>query len=170
MGKGQAVIDHLAAYGWAFVVFLVIIGALTWTGVLSPSRFLPSKCQSNEYDINCIDQASKIGASKVLLPLKNTQTNAMRIWDASHDGFSPTSSLCTISGELQIYKDETYFEIGPGGYELGGNQPFNLVVSVIGPENVMNCDLKFFYTGDKSRGGFDFPATVHFRASDRAQK
>ena len=43
-GKSQAAMEFLMTYGWAILVVLVAIGALAYFGVLSPDRFLPSKC------------------------------------------------------------------------------------------------------------------------------
>ena len=43
--KSQAAMEFLMTYGWAILVVLVAIGALAYFGVLSPDRFLPSKCQ-----------------------------------------------------------------------------------------------------------------------------
>ena len=42
--KSQAAMEFLLTYGWAILVVLVAIGALSYFGVLSPDRFLPSKC------------------------------------------------------------------------------------------------------------------------------
>jgi hypothetical protein len=44
MKKGQAAMEFLMTYGWAILVVLVAIGALTYFGVLSPDKFLPEKC------------------------------------------------------------------------------------------------------------------------------
>jgi hypothetical protein len=44
MRKGQAAMEFLMTYGWAILVVLAAIGALAYFGVLSPDRFLPSKC------------------------------------------------------------------------------------------------------------------------------
>ena len=44
MKKSQAAMEFLMTYGWAILVVLVAIGALAYFGVLSPDRFLPSKC------------------------------------------------------------------------------------------------------------------------------
>ena len=43
--KSQAAMEFLMTYGWAILVVLVAIGALAYFGVLSPDKFLPSKCQ-----------------------------------------------------------------------------------------------------------------------------
>ncbi|MBI3036442.1 hypothetical protein HYY73_01620 [Candidatus Woesearchaeota archaeon] len=42
--KGQAAMEFLMTYGWAILVVLVVIGALSYFGVLSPSTLLPEKC------------------------------------------------------------------------------------------------------------------------------
>ena len=43
--RGQAALEFLTTYGWAFLVILVMIGALAYFGVLDPTRFLPQRCQ-----------------------------------------------------------------------------------------------------------------------------
>jgi len=43
--RGQAALEFLTTYGWAFLVILVMIGALAYFGVLNPTRFLPNRCQ-----------------------------------------------------------------------------------------------------------------------------
>ena len=42
--KSQAALEFIMTYGWAILVVLVAIVALASFGVLSPDRFLPSKC------------------------------------------------------------------------------------------------------------------------------
>lgn len=44
MRRGQAALEFLTTYGWAFLVILVMIGALAYFGILSPDRFLPERC------------------------------------------------------------------------------------------------------------------------------
>jgi hypothetical protein len=44
MKKGQAAMEFLMTYGWAILVVLAAIGALAYFGVLSPDKFMPSKC------------------------------------------------------------------------------------------------------------------------------
>jgi hypothetical protein len=58
MKKAQAALEFLTTYGWAFLVILVMIGALAYFGILSPSRFLPERCNvgpeftCNEYMVD----------------------------------------------------------------------------------------------------------------------
>src|SRR3989338_423825 len=43
-GKGQAALEFLMTYGWAILVVLIVIGALSYFGVLNPTIMLPEKC------------------------------------------------------------------------------------------------------------------------------
>lgn len=42
--RGQAALEFLSTYGWAVLVILVMIGAISYFGVLNPSKILPSRC------------------------------------------------------------------------------------------------------------------------------
>ncbi len=42
--KAQGALEFLMTYGWAFLVILIMIGALAYFGVLSPTKFLPERC------------------------------------------------------------------------------------------------------------------------------
>lgn len=41
---GQAALEFLSTYGFAFLIILVMIGALSYFGVLSPGNLLPDRC------------------------------------------------------------------------------------------------------------------------------
>ncbi|MFP4523433.1 MAG: hypothetical protein ACOCQQ_03535 [Candidatus Nanoarchaeia archaeon] len=43
--KGQAAMEFLTTYGWAFLVIIVVVGALYAFGVFDTSSKLPSGCQ-----------------------------------------------------------------------------------------------------------------------------
>jgi hypothetical protein len=43
--KAQGALEFLMTYGWAFLVILIMIGALAYFGILNPTRFLPDRCQ-----------------------------------------------------------------------------------------------------------------------------
>jgi len=43
--KAQGALEFLMTYGWAFLVILIMIGALAYFGILNPSKFLPDRCQ-----------------------------------------------------------------------------------------------------------------------------
>ncbi len=54
MRKGQAALEFLTTYGWAFLVILVMIGALAYFGVLNPGGLLPSRCTFSP-EIACLE-------------------------------------------------------------------------------------------------------------------
>ncbi len=53
--KAQSALEFLTTYGWAFLVILIMIGALSYFGVLDPSRFLPDKCLFSNGVGGCTD-------------------------------------------------------------------------------------------------------------------
>ena len=52
MKKAQSALEFLMTYGWAFLVILIMIGALAYFGVLNPQKFLPDRCNFGT-QINC---------------------------------------------------------------------------------------------------------------------
>ena len=57
--KSQAALEFIMTYGWAILVVLVAVGALAYFGVLSPDKFLPSKC-TLQSGIACIDHKATL--------------------------------------------------------------------------------------------------------------
>jgi hypothetical protein len=83
--KSQAAMEFLMTYGWAILVVLVAIGALAYFGVLSPDKFLPSRC-SLPAGISCIDHKAVASDSEVRVVLK------------SGLGFDTTGVTAAVSG------------------------------------------------------------------------
>ena len=52
--KAQAALEYLVTYGWGFLVILVVVGALAYFGLLSPSRYVPTKCEFGA-QLECVD-------------------------------------------------------------------------------------------------------------------
>jgi len=63
--KSQAALEFIMTYGWAILVVLVAIGALAYFGVLSPDRFLPSKCIM-QAGIACLDHKATASTLQVV--------------------------------------------------------------------------------------------------------
>ena len=42
--RGQAALEFMMTYGWAILVVLAAIGALSYFGILNPSKFTPDTC------------------------------------------------------------------------------------------------------------------------------
>ena len=68
--KSQAALEFLMTYGWAILVVLVAVGALAYFGVLSPDKFLPTKC-TLQPGIACIDHKVDGTASTLIVVIQN---------------------------------------------------------------------------------------------------
>lgn len=84
MRRGQAALEYLVTYGWAFLAILVVMGALVYLGFLSPSRYLPSRCDFG-VQLECIDyQLTTEGANgAVWVKFQNNfgdDVNLTRAW------------------------------------------------------------------------------------------
>jgi hypothetical protein len=74
--KSQAAMEFLMTYGWAILVVLIAIGALSYFGVLSPDRFLPSRCNLPT-GLTCVD--FEVSTSTVSVVLQNNFGEAIII-------------------------------------------------------------------------------------------
>jgi len=102
--KSQAALEFLTTYAWAFVVILIMIGALSYFGILKPRNLLPDRCNFAS-EIGCIDKA--IDSSGTLnLKLKNSIGEPITIPAPGTTGIvlesdsqtSITCNLATIGG------------------------------------------------------------------------
>src|SRR3989344_731683 len=93
-GKSQAALEFIMTYGWAILVVLVAIGALSYFGVLSPDRFLPETC-TLPAGISCLDQAAYSSIDEIDVNLKNSL--GMDITRITVDITGCTSSFSTPS-------------------------------------------------------------------------
>jgi len=97
MKRAQAALEFLTTYGWAFIVILVMIGALAYFGVLNPSKVTPSRCIV-EAGFDCKDFKITSGTINILLfnrkgtGLTITSNNTLATSDAG------TISSCNATG------------------------------------------------------------------------
>ena len=74
--KVQAALEFLMTYGWAILVVLIAVGALSYFGVLRTDTFFPDKC-SLPAGLACLDY--RVESFKVVIVLQNTQGEAVTI-------------------------------------------------------------------------------------------
>lgn len=72
--KGQAALEFLTTYGWAILIVLVMIGALSYFGVTDPKKYLPDKCLFKS-GLDCTDFIALDNTGQ--LQLRFTITNGM---------------------------------------------------------------------------------------------
>ncbi|MEK6868878.1 MAG: hypothetical protein AABX74_01500, partial [Nanoarchaeota archaeon] len=66
--KAQAALEFLTTYAWAFLVIIIMIGALAYFGVLSPSKLLPDRCNFGP----------EVGCNKDFLVVKKAATSTLQ--------------------------------------------------------------------------------------------
>jgi hypothetical protein len=57
--KSQAALEFLTTYAWAFLVILIMVGALAYFGILNPAKILPDRCNFGT-EIGCEDYSIDI--------------------------------------------------------------------------------------------------------------
>jgi len=93
MRKAQAALEFLTTYGWAFIVILVMIGALAYFGVLNPSKVTPNRCIV-EAGIECKEY--KMTATTVSIILNNRKGSGMIISAVNATSDVGTTGPCKL--------------------------------------------------------------------------
>lgn len=76
--KGQVAMEFIMTYGWALLVILVAIGALSYFGVLDPTKILPERCNFQQ-ELPCSD--FQILTNDMNFTLQNTAAQTLNIVD-----------------------------------------------------------------------------------------
>ena len=139
--RGQAALEFLSTYGFAFLIILVMVGALTYFGVLNPQIFVPSRCSASE-GFKCKEAVLRWnlnGSANVTVVIQNTRTD-------SYDFSAAAGNLSTVNASSVGY-----------GYAAPGTCVNATGVVAIGPsQNVQfNCSMM---AGTSGIGGAAFPA------------
>ena len=103
--RGQAALEFLSTYGFAFLIILVMVGALTYFGVLSPSNLVPARCLMGE-NINCkeyqITRGTATNNASMLVSIQNDRGKQIEVnlvsSQAAAAGFGNNSAACTVAG------------------------------------------------------------------------
>ncbi len=74
--KAQAAMEFLINYGWSILVVLVVFGAMTYFGVLNPSKMLPDTC-TMPAGFSCSDQTSFAVTDMVHVTIINRQGSSI---------------------------------------------------------------------------------------------
>ncbi len=183
MKKGQAALEFLATYGWAFLVILVMIGALAYFGVLDPSRYISESCGFGA-ELPCEKDASLVrydaaGDQVFTLTLTNLlasdkQINFVTGDDTALDTVS-TSSLVKVDFDDPAFTDATGNPSSAGSTycfmdDDADPSTANLTVSITPKtSNVIYIHCKTESGGDNNPNN-DAAATLGITASDIGKK
>lgn len=106
MKKGQSSLEYLVTYGWAFLVIIVTIGALSYFGVINPGKWLPETCDLGQ-QLQCQDWQMVDDAGEISLYLRNNfgtdieVVNAVIMANNGQQIGSFGSAILLPSGEAQ---------------------------------------------------------------------
>ncbi len=131
MKKGQAALEFLTTYGWAIMIVLVMIGALSYFGVTNPQRYIPDKCLF-KVGMGCKDFVV-IDAGSNNMQLKFAVENAMG------------ESIELFGASIISNNDNVRYLCSGGGgtYSVGENISFVCPASGTMPSPGVNQGVKF---------------------------
>ena len=97
--RAQGALEFLMTYGWAFLVILIMIGALAYFGVLNPTKFLPERCQFGS-QMACKDYKMS-NAGPINLRLQNNIGNSIAIEGTSVTALDEDGDpLCAVGATI----------------------------------------------------------------------
>jgi hypothetical protein len=131
--KGQAALEYLVTYGWAFIVIIGAVSILAYFGLINPTRYVPESCEFGE-QISCLDHYVD-NNSVVLLRLKNN-----------------------FERDIEISGGEGEFILWHGDPALPPSNPVVIKAGEIARVQLVVVG-KTIYAGDKER----FEATLTFK-------
>ena len=104
--RGQAALEFLTTYGWAFMIILVMVGGLSYFGVLDPSGFVSDSCIASQ-PFSCVGTNYVVGDSGFRVQLRNTGNEALVInsLEYSHRGINEFVSCLTFT-EITINRNQ----------------------------------------------------------------
>lgn len=148
--KSQAALEFLTTYAWAFLVILIMIGALAYFGILSPNKLLPDRCVIGT-DLGCEDYTLSWGTGGT------TGTARLKIRNNLPDSIDVTAvSLIDPSDDL------AYCTNAVPGYDitqdaLGSDKTTDFIFNT--------CDVGSAGFQDGSKGKIDISITYHISTS-----
>ena len=127
--RGQAALEFLSTYGFAFLIILVMIGALSYFGVLNPTNLLPDRC-TVPTGLGCVDYRLTDGGDFGMVIRNNAgeRMESLNITALSSNVFEYNASDCGASATTT---------------SLGNNEEVQLTCTI--------SDSGSLETGDKVR-------------------
>ena len=97
--KSQAALEFLTTYAWAFLIILIMVGALTYFGVLSPSKLLPDRCNFG----------SEISCDKDRMVVKSNDGDTLTMGLTNNFGIAVVVTTATVTSDVSAITDCTEY-------------------------------------------------------------
>ena len=102
--SSQAALEFLTTYGWAFLVILIMISALAYFGILSPSKILPERCTFSS-QFACVDfLIQNTGTQKIQVKLRNNVGDVIDTSSQTISAEGATLLTCTPPANIIGWK------------------------------------------------------------------
>jgi uncharacterized protein (UPF0333 family) len=155
--NGQAALEFMMTYGWAILVVLAAIGALSYFGILNPSRFTPDTCLASS-PFSCPGKPIvSMSNAYIAFSLVNGQGYAVTISSAAANmvlSAPMTAAGCTVAGTT-VCPQGTTSCAGTTSQLLQPGQGATIVVpctsATLNSTNVVKGDVTFTYTNPDSK-------------------
>lgn len=125
--RSQAALEFLTTYAWAFLVILIMIGALSYFGILNPIDLLPERCSFGS-EFNCVDYVINYGTDgtdgSFDLRIKNSVGEPIILDDP--DGLSLVLSSDAINPFSCSTFDLIDGVVGTSAYSWGTGETINI--------------------------------------------
>ncbi len=121
--RGQAALEFLTTYSWAFLVIMVTLGSLYYFGIFDFAKFIPEKCLFPS-QFGCIDFSMQQGSIAVKLANNMGESLSVTSFQITNDATPPVS--CTTPSTPLSWQSGTTLDINftscSGGGLLSGEQ------------------------------------------------
>ncbi|MEA3398894.1 MAG: hypothetical protein U9R00_00045 [Patescibacteria group bacterium] len=114
--KGQAALEYMITYGWAFIVIIAAISVLGYFGFLNPSKYIPESCEFGE-QLKCIDHYVD-DDGQVIFRFRNNFETDIELIRATGDAEESDIDETIADGAVKkITLDSTKTDLFPGTKE-----------------------------------------------------
>lgn len=94
--SSQAALEFLMTYGWAFLIILIMIGAISYFGILNPRKLLPNRCSFGS-EFQCLATQISATANTFRIRLKNGLGTSITVQSTKLSSESTTQFACTAT-------------------------------------------------------------------------
>jgi hypothetical protein len=112
MNKGQAALEFISTYGFAFLVLLIVLGAISYSGLFNFATLRSDDCtfpqgiDCMDYVLNSVAPSSVVGSPGAINPIADPNTQAPYYRVIAYNSYG--ANLTVTSIEAQVDK------LGPG--------------------------------------------------------
>jgi len=169
--RAQSALEFLVTYGWAFLVILIMIGSLSYFGVLDVGKLVPPSCLFNQ-GLYCVEHlvkagpvygvaGARVGEDSTRIIIRNSLGRPIDL--AGSQFHISGSSTCTtlwpifvgppgfMENEIppvQLHNTSTYI------YTLNANEDVEIIMGCDDPTTItsgekidIKIDLKYSFVG-----------------------